>query len=74
MFAGVSYRNLVLEDQFPISRMKEVEVLDKEAPEAQINEETGRIIWKLNLEPAKEKKLALKYAVKSPKKSSFEAD
>jgi hypothetical protein len=66
--------NLIVEDQFPISKFKEVEILEKEAQEAQINDETGRITWNMSLEPNKEKKFLLKYAVKSPKKSSFEAD
>jgi hypothetical protein len=59
--------NLTIEDQFPISKAKEIEVDDQEAEEAQINKETGKITWKLKLEPNKEKKLKHKFTVKSPK-------
>jgi hypothetical protein len=59
--------NLLIEDQFPISNNKEVSIEDKDAPEAEINAETGKIKWKLNLASAKEYKVSLKYTIKSPK-------
>ena len=59
--------NLTIEDQFPISKAKEIEVDDQEAEEAEINKETGKITWKLKLEANKEKKLKHKFTVKSPK-------
>jgi Domain of unknown function (DUF4139)/N-terminal domain of unknown function (DUF4140) len=66
--------NLVIEDQFPISKIKEVSVEDKDAPEAEINEETGKLIWKKNILPTKEHKFAFKYTIKSPKSDFVEAD
>jgi uncharacterized protein (TIGR02231 family) len=66
--------NLTVEDQFPISKNKEIEVNDQEADEAQINKETGKITWKLVLEPNKEKKLKHKFTVKSPKNMIFNLD
>jgi hypothetical protein len=66
--------NLVLEDQFPISKLKEVEVQDTEAPEAEVNTETGKLTWKFSLEPAKDKKVGLKYTIKSPKSGYVEVD
>jgi uncharacterized protein (TIGR02231 family) len=66
--------NLTIEDQFPISKNKEIEVNDQEADEAQINKETGKITWKLMLEPNKEKKLKHKFTVKSPKNMIFSLD
>ena len=59
--------NLTIEDQFPISKAKEIEVDDQEAEEAEINKETGKITWRLKLEPNKEKKLKHKFTIKSPK-------
>jgi len=59
--------NLTIEDQFPISKIKEIEVENKEADEAEVNKETGTITWKIKLEPNKEKKLKHKFTVKSPK-------
>ncbi len=66
--------NLVLEDQFPISKIKEVSVEEKEAPEAEINEETGKLTWKKKLLPAKEQKFTFKYTVKSPKSGFVEVE
>lgn len=66
--------NLVLEDQFPVSKMKEVNVEDKEAPEAEINEETGKLIWRKKVLPAKEQKFTFKYTVKSPKSGFVEVE
>ena len=59
--------NLTIEDQFPISKAKEIEVNEQEAEEAEINKETGKITWRLKLEPNKEKKLKHKFTIKSPK-------
>ncbi|MES2518480.1 MAG: DUF4139 domain-containing protein [Bacteroidota bacterium] len=66
--------NVTIEDQFPISKAKEIEVNDQEADEAEINKETGKITWKLVLEPNKEKKLKHKFTVKSPKSMIFSLD
>lgn len=66
--------NLVVEDQFPVSKMKEVSVEDKEALDAEINEETGKITWRKRVLPAKEQKLTFKYTVKSPKSGFVEIE
>lgn len=66
--------NVTIEDQFPVSKAKEIEVNDQEADEAEINKETGKITWKLVLEPNKEKKLKQKFTVKSPKNMIFNLD
>ncbi len=59
--------NLLIEDQFPTSSTKEVSIEDKEAPESEIDTETGTVKWKVNLAPAREYKVSLKYTIKSPK-------
>lgn len=66
--------NLTIEDQFPISKAKEIEVDNQEANDAEVNKETGIITWKLNLEPNKEKKLKYKFTVKSPKGTVLHLD
>ena len=66
--------NVTIEDQFPISKAKEIEVNNQEADEADVNKETGKITWKLNLEPNKEKKLKHKFTVKSPKEIILNLD
>lgn len=66
--------NLTIEDQFPISKAKEIEVVDQEAEEAEIDKETGKITWRLKLEPNKERKLKHKFTVKSPKELVLNLD
>ncbi|MDZ7936440.1 MAG: DUF4139 domain-containing protein [Emticicia sp.] len=66
--------NLVLEDQFPVSKIKEVSVEDKDAPEAEINDETGKLSWRKKVLPAKEQKFTFKYTVKSPKSGFVEVE
>jgi len=58
---------ITIQDQFPISVTKEIEVKDKSAPEGQINEENGIVTWALTLQPSAEKKLRMNYNVKFPK-------
>lgn len=64
--------NLTLDDQFPLTNNKEIDVYNKEAKEAEINNETGKITWKISLDPAKEKKVNFSYSVKYPKSGFIE--
>jgi uncharacterized protein (TIGR02231 family) len=59
--------NLVIEDQYPVSTMKEVEVDRLENKEADLDNESGKLKWSIQLEAAKEKKVSFKYSVKYPK-------
>lgn len=63
--------NLIIEDQFPLSTMKEVEVDKLENKEAELDSETGKLKWTIQLEPAKEKKVGFRYSVKYPKNNSL---
>jgi uncharacterized protein (TIGR02231 family) len=58
---------LVLEDQIPVSKNSEIEILDAEYKDAELNTETGKLTWKLNLRPSESKILEFKYIVKYPK-------
>ena len=62
--------NLLVEDQFPVSRFKEIEVYDKAAPEATVDEDSGKVTWRLNLPATQQKKLTLQYTVKYPKSTT----
>lgn len=64
--------SMVIDDQFPISKFKQVEVYDQDAPDAEFNKETGKLTWQFKLEPNKEKKLNFKYTVKYPKSGTVE--
>ncbi len=63
--------NLIIEDQFPVSTMKEVEVDKIESKEAELDAETGKLKWTIQLEPGKEKKVDFKYSVKYPKNNNL---
>lgn len=59
--------NITVEDQFPISTSKEIEVDNKQAPDARIDDDSQRITWLLSVESRKETRTMMKYAVKYPK-------
>ena len=63
--------NLIVEDQFPVSTMKEVEVDKIESKEAELDAETGKLKWTIQLDPGKEKKVDFKYSVKYPKNNNL---
>lgn len=58
---------ITIQDQFPVSVTKEIEVKERKAPEGKINEETGIVTWNLSLQPTQEKKVRMSYEVKYPK-------
>ena len=59
--------NISLYDQFPVSVTKDIVVEDVQAPESEIDKETGIVKWSLVLAPGQEKKLKFTYSVKYPK-------
>lgn len=66
--------NLIVEDQFPISTQKEIEVDDFKFEGGKLNEETKVITWMYSVEPKQQKKLSLKYSVKYPKEKHLDID
>jgi uncharacterized protein (TIGR02231 family) len=58
---------IVIEDQFPISQNKDIEVERMELSGGTYDEDTGKLSWKLDLKPAETKKLKMMYSVKYPK-------
>lgn len=59
--------SLVVYDQFPISKMKEIEILDRQASGAEVNAETGIFHWRWNLKPGEAQRAAFSYTIRSPK-------
>jgi len=59
--------NIVVEDQIPISQDSRIEVELEEAQGADLNRETGKLTWKLSLQPLENKEIILKYNTKYPK-------
>lgn len=63
--------NIAVEDQFPVSTQKEIEVDKQEYKDASLEEATGKLTWNLQIAPATERKVGLKYAIKYPKDYHF---
>ena len=61
-------------DQFPITANKDVEISEKEAPEGNVDKDSGLVSWKLDLKKSSEKALKLSYSVKYPKNLMVEVD
>jgi uncharacterized ubiquitin-like protein YukD len=59
--------DLIVFDQLPISTIENITVEKLEISGAELDEKTGKLTWKLKLQPNEEKKLSLKYQVKYPK-------
>jgi len=66
--------NLVIEDQIPVTTDKDITIENPVYDGAQLDDATGKLTWKLNMEPAKEKKLKLSYTVKCPKSYMVKVD
>ena len=65
---------LTVLDQIPISTDKDITIDNAQYDGAQLEESTGKLTWKLNLDSAKEKKLKLSYTVKYPKSYRVQID
>jgi hypothetical protein len=59
--------NLWLEDQYPITEKTSIEIELLESNGAEVDEKTGKLLWKLTLEPGESKKLNYSYSIKYPK-------
>lgn len=59
--------DLLIQDQIPISTIKEIEVSHDNINGGKINETTGIISWKVNLKQNDTKKYKFKFSVKYPK-------
>lgn len=63
--------NILIEDQFPLSTNKEIEIEQIEKSDAKFDENTGKLSWKFELKPAENKKIKMQYAVKYPKNQTI---
>lgn len=62
---------LFLNDQIPVASINDIEVEATELSGGKLNERTGEITWKLNLEPGEQKTLKFGYEVKYPKREKL---
>ncbi|KAF5043664.1 hypothetical protein DSECCO2_499930 [anaerobic digester metagenome] len=59
--------DIMIDDQFPITTNKEIEIEKIEFSGGSVDENTGKVTWNLKLKPGETKKLIIKYSVKFPK-------
>lgn len=66
--------SIIVEDQFPISTQKEIDVQDRKYDGAKLDDDTQKITWQFTVDPKKENKLNFKYEVKYPKEKVLQLD
>jgi hypothetical protein len=66
--------SIIVEDQFPISTQKEIEVQDRKYEGAKLDDDSQKITWQMNVEPKKENKVNFRYEVKYPKDKTLQLD
>lgn len=66
--------NIIVEDQFPISTLKEIEVDDLKHEGGKLNDETNIVTWTYTIDAKQAKKMELKYSVKYPKEKKLQLD
>ncbi len=62
---------IIMEDQYPLSYRKTVEVELLNALDAKMDAKTGKLTWEIELNPGEKKVLNFKYSVKYPKYSNL---
>jgi len=63
--------NIVIEDQFPVSERKSIEVDRIDYSGAKLNDKTGKLLWEMELNANEKKELKFNYLVKYPKFSNI---
>lgn len=66
--------NIIIEDQFPISTQKEIDIQNRKYDGAKLDNETQKITWQFSIEPKKENKVSFHYEVKYPKEKQLLLD
>jgi hypothetical protein len=66
--------NLTLEDQFPVSTDKEIQVDQGTYKDGKLNETTSKVTWSLALNPKEETVKQIGYKVKYPRDRVLQLD
>jgi uncharacterized protein (TIGR02231 family) len=62
---------LILEEQIPVSKQKDIDVKVLELSGGELNAETGKVTWRVELPPASTVKKTISFSVKYPKDKSI---
>jgi uncharacterized protein (TIGR02231 family) len=65
---------LIIYDQYPVSKEKDIEVELADNSGAEVLKETGMLRWQVTLDPGQIKKLKFRYSVKYPKERILSID
>jgi uncharacterized protein (TIGR02231 family) len=60
-----------IDDQFPVSRVKEIEVINEETSGAEFNSDTGKLSWRMTLTAGQIEKKKMSFTVKYPKNQNI---
>ena len=63
-----------LEDQIPVSTIKEIEVKTEELSNGNLYDNTGKVKWKMNLQPGETKSVTLSFSIKYPKSKQIKLE
>jgi hypothetical protein len=66
--------SIIIEDQFPVSTQKEIEVQDRKYDGAKLDDDTQKLTWQFIVDSRKENKVNFKYEVKYPKEKVLQLD
>ena len=66
--------HITVEDQYPITERKSIDIKLNEATDAKVETQTGKLSWDLILQANEKKELKFNYSVKYPKYISINAD
>lgn len=66
--------HIIIEDQYPLTERKSIDIKLLNAENAQIDEATGKLSWDLILQPNEKKELKFSYSVKYPQYISVDSD
>lgn len=66
--------SITIDDQFPITTMKEIEIQDRKYDGAKLDDDTQKLTWQLTVDPKKENKIGFKYEVKYPRDKTLQLD
>ncbi len=66
--------SIIVEDQFPISTQKEIEVQDRKYDGAKLDDDSQKLTWQMMVDTKKENKLNFRYEVKYPKDKNLVLD
>ena len=58
---------LILEEQIPVSRQKDIDVKVIDLSGGELNSETGKVTWRIDLQPSSTVKKTISFSVKYPK-------